>query len=356
MGIEHNKESQCDPDDIDIRLQHFRLGHIIYMVESKKLAIYDDDSRGIVNTWTQEQKSLFIESLLVRLPVPTFYFDGSNSHWKVIDGLQRLRTVYEFIQNKFRLTSLEYFHDDCENCLYKELPGYLQDRIPEMEIIAYVINPGTPQKVRYDVFRRISGTATRLNGQEIRYIFFHGQASDFVKKVSALPLFSSLSKEKIGLERMEAFEYVNRFVAFLYVLNTYDGDMDDFLYKGMCILDEAGSKQLDHTENAFVKGLEHSQQLFGEHIFQRPLPDGSWSECWSKSVFDVCMYNMQKLNGQQMHALLEHKESFLSDFQEKFSMNGEWSRIYSSDDRQSVIQRFDEFRLLLLNTVGCDEV
>lgn len=352
MGMKYNKESQCDPDDIDIRLQHLRLGYVIHMIESRKLAIYDDDLQGIAETWTKEQKSLFIESLLVKLPIPTFYFDGSSSHWKVIDGLQRLYAINEFIQNKFRLTSLEYLRNECENYLYKELPGHLQARISEMEILAYVINPGTPQKVRYNIFRRINGTATRLNGQEIRYIFFRGQASDFVKKASSLPLFYNLSKGKIKSGRMEALEYVNRFVAFLYALNAYNGNMDEFLYKGMCILDEAGNGQLVYTKDAFIKGLERSVQLFGEHIFERPLPDGNWSGSWNKAVYDACMCNILKLSELQMDILLEHKDSFLYEFQKKFSREGEWSKIYSVEDCQSVMRRFDEFGLLLKKHSG----
>lgn len=347
--VEYNRELQYDPDAIDVRLQHFALGHIIQMIEDGKLAIYDNDMQNLTVSWTKKQKSLFIESLLIKLPIPLFYFDGSYSQWMVIDGLQRLSAISEFIQNKFKLNSLEYLRNECENRFFRELPGYLQARIFETKIVTYVINPGTPHEVKYNIFRRINETGTHLNKQEIRHVFFHGQASNFIKYLADTLLFQELSKTKLATKRMEDREYVNRFVSFLHIKDAYDGDMDKFLYKGMEVLSSFQEEQLAHTENIFFKALERLVQLFGEYLFKMPLPDGVWSHKWNKAIYDMCMYNILTLNEQQMQTLLDRKDDFQYEFRCKFTKGGEWhSYITSSpDSRQAVTNRLDAFKYLL---------
>lgn len=349
MTVEYNRELQYDPDDIDVRLQHFTLGHIIQMIENRKLAIYDNDMQNLTVSWTKKQKSLFIESLLIKLPIPIFYFDGSYSQWMVIDGLQRLSAVSEFIQNKFKLNSLEYLKKECENHLFSELPGYLQSRIFETKLVAYVINPGTPHEVKYNIFRRINETGTHLNGQEIRHVFFHGQASDFVKELADIQLFHELTSAKLARKRMENREYVNRFVSFLYLKDTYDGDIEEFLYKGMDALSSFNNEQLAYTKNAFLKALERLVLLFGEYLFKTPLPDRNWSSKWNKAIYDMCMYHILALDEQQMQTLLDHRDDFLHEFKGKFTKGGEWhtSITSSSNTRQGITNRFDALKYLL---------
>jgi len=349
MKVTYVRKLQYDPDDIDVRLQYFKLGYIIHMIENKKLTIYDDDLQYMPTAWTRKQKSLFIESLLIKLPIPLFYFDGSNYCWKVIDGLQRLSAVNEFIQGKFKLTSLEYLQEDCEGLFYSSLPGYLRARLSEAEIVAYVINPGTPHAVKYNIFRRINETAAHLNGQEIRQVFFHGQASDFLKELAGLPIFRELSKKYITTRRMKDKEFVNRFIAFFYLLDAYDGDMDAFLYKGMEVLDGLKKEQLPFVCQIFTKGLERSAQLFDEYLFRKPSTDGTWSKTWSKAVYDTCMYNLARIDEQKMQLLLNNKRAFIDEFILSFDKGG---ALHSSitgnpDNLQSVMARIDGLKDLI---------
>lgn len=346
---EYKRELQYNPDDIDVRIQHFNLGHIIQMIERQGLDIFNDDIQNLTISWTKKQKSLFVESLLIKLPIPIFYFDGSYSPWTVIDGLQRLATINDFIQNKFKLNSLEYLSRECEGLFFNELPGYLQARIFETVIVAYVINPGTPHEVKYNIFRRINETGTHLNGQEIRHVFFHGRASDFVKELANHPLFCELKEGKLTSRRMVDRLYINRFISFQYLLHSYNGDMEDFLYKGMYILDLEGDDQLFNTKNKFLNALERLKLLFGEYLFRTPLPDNNWSSNWDKAIYDMCMYNILILNEQQMQTLQNNKDEFLNEFRDKFTKGGKWHSLIniSNNSSHAVIKRFDVLLHLL---------
>src|SRR5438105_4739920 len=91
-------ELPYNPDDVNIRLQHFRVSELISMINKDSLDIWknedfklignkskeqinlweQDDLQRNIGLWNKVQKSLFIESLLIKLPIPLFYFDGSQ--------------------------------------------------------------------------------------------------------------------------------------------------------------------------------------------------------------------------------------------------------------------------------------
>ncbi|HCJ1211037.1 TPA: DUF262 domain-containing protein, partial [Klebsiella pneumoniae] len=63
--------------------------------------------------WNDEKKSKLIESILLKLPLPVFYFGErvSDEKWVVVDGLQRITTIYDFISGEFKLSKLEILND-----------------------------------------------------------------------------------------------------------------------------------------------------------------------------------------------------------------------------------------------------
>lgn len=144
-------------DDVNFRMQYFRMSDLVSMIANRKLDLFEDDKqlRNYLNSWSKKQKSLFIESLMIKIPTPLFYFDGSQTEWKIIDGIKRLFAVCDFIQNQFKLTDLDYLRD-CEGLTFERLNGFYYSRIMDAEVMVYIINPGTPKNVRYNIYRRLN--------------------------------------------------------------------------------------------------------------------------------------------------------------------------------------------------------
>lgn len=107
--------------------------------------------------WDAVTKSQFIESLMLRIPIPPLYFDGTDDdNWLVIDGLQRLSTLKEFIIDKtLQLEGLEYF-SDYNGCSYDTLPRSYVRRIDETQLSLYLLLPGTPYNIKFNIFKRIN--------------------------------------------------------------------------------------------------------------------------------------------------------------------------------------------------------
>ncbi len=106
--------------------------------------------------WTEVARSRLVESLLLRVPLPAFYFDANApDSWSVVDGLQRLAALDAFVNNgAFGLSSLEFF-DHLEGKTFKELPRHFQRRILETQVTGHLIQEGTPEPVRAAIIRRI---------------------------------------------------------------------------------------------------------------------------------------------------------------------------------------------------------
>ena len=147
-----------DTTQIDISPKPLSLDMIISRLENEEIDLMPDFQRK-AGLWSPEKKSQLIESLLLRIPLPAFYFDGSNnSKWVVIDGLQRLTALKEFFvddESKLRLQGLEFLKE-LEGATIDDMPRAYVRRMKETQVITYIINPGAPINLKYNIFKRIN--------------------------------------------------------------------------------------------------------------------------------------------------------------------------------------------------------
>lgn len=364
-----------DPDDVNIRLQHFRISEIISMVNSKSisedfdfLADYsqhpsdfeedeyidlqgDDGLQRNNDLWNNVQKSQFIESLMINLPVPLFYFDGSTKPWRIIDGLQRLYTIISFINGNYTLTGLEYL-SECDKSNYNNIPGYLRKRILDAEIIAYVINPGTPPDVKYNIFKRINTGGLKLNGQEIRNAFFRGVPATFTRTLAEVPIFKLVTNNKVTTRRMTDREYANRFIAFqVFSWEDYNGKMDVFLSEALLDLYDRSEEELYRLESAFNKSMNRCYELFEEIAFYRIKLDSNIGRQPNKAIFDTLSWNIGEISDNDFNNLVRHRRSFKKAYIEFINTNQLMYHAVNdtTGSKTAVFNRFYELKTFLTN-------
>ena len=348
-------------DDVNIRLQHFRVSEIVAMIKAKH--IYEDtwidiwsedDLQRNSGLWNIVQKSLFIESLMIKLPIPIFYFDGGQKPWRVIDGLQRLHTIISFINDdpkkSFRLKGLEFLGNECNGKLFVDLPGYLKARIMDAELEAYVINPGTPVEVKYNIFKRINTGGLSLKGQEIRNAFCRGIPSDFTKKLASLEIFKKVTNSKVTSRRMDDREYVTRFIAFqLFDYRDYNGKLDKYLTDALLKLYEMDVDQVYALEIPFKKTCQRIFEILGEKAFYRINKDRSLGKTPTKALFDTLSWNFCNLNESEFDKLKAIKNSFKDEYI-SFMVNNELIFKAIADttgSKAAVRNRFEEMNKFL---------
>ena len=304
---EHNREP-FDPTKIDIKTKSLNVDLLVKRLRS-------DPARIDLNTafqrgndlWRPDKQSRLIESMMIRLPLPVFYFDASNdNNWEVVDGLQRLTTLYNFIVKKnLRLTGLEYL-SEYDGKLFDELPEYMKTRIEETEITAYLVSPGTPTNVKYNIFKRINTSGLVLEPQEIRHAVNQGIPANFIKELAELPYFIEATGGAIKPRRMADRDFVTRFISFyLTPYNEYRPDLDTFLTNGMAKLNKIKEEDLNYTRLAFINSMRTARAIFGNDAFRKRYSEESARSPVNKALFEVWAVNLAQLNHADTEKLIQ---------------------------------------------------
>jgi hypothetical protein len=260
----------------DIKITHatIALSSLLKRLEYNEIDLNPDFQRH-ANLWTRGKMSRLIESVLLKLPLPVFYFDVSNpDKWIVVDGLQRLSTLKKFVVDKeLKLYDLEFLKD-LEGKKYDDLDRSLKRVIDETQIITYQIEAQTPKEVRYSIFNRINTGGLSLNAQEIRQALNQkGKGVLFLENVANNKKFKKIVG--ISSQRMSDRELVLRFMAFKLTRfqNSKVNDISSFLDSAMEKLDAIkNDDQLNSLKEQFIKSLEYSEVILGEnHRFSRSI-------------------------------------------------------------------------------------
>ncbi|HEX5493065.1 MAG TPA: DUF262 domain-containing protein [Mycobacteriales bacterium] len=267
-----------NPDDIRVGTKTFSLRNILDLIDYEDLELAPDFQRNRV--WKVRQKSRLIESILLQIPLPAFYFaEDRNGRMRVVDGLQRLSTVHSYVrggQDAFALTDLEYLTQTAEGKGFGELPAALQRRIHNAQIVVHVIDPTTPPSVKYDIFKRINTLGTPLNAQEIRHCMSNDRSREFLKRCAHTEEFDRATGGRLRDHiRMDDRELVLRYCAFwLRGVDGYlaDGSMDVFLERATALLDnpeETPVQRLDQLHASFRAAMVNCFAVFAEHAFRK---------------------------------------------------------------------------------------
>ena len=111
-------------------------------------------------SWNEEKKSLFIESILLGYPIAPFYVNQQkNGKWLVIDSLQKSTSLIDFMRNPFEMEDLAPTLE-------------LKARLERVKIIIYVLKPSNSIEVIYDLFKRVNNEGAKLTLENITNAIF----------------------------------------------------------------------------------------------------------------------------------------------------------------------------------------
>lgn len=266
--------------------------------------------------WDAQKQSQLIESLLIKFPLPAFYFDGTdNNRWLVVDGLQRLSSLSNFmVKKKLRLKGLEFLNK-LEGMGFDELPRNMQRQIEEAQITAYIINPGTPDEVKFNIFKRINTAGLWLNTQEIRHALNQGIPASFVAELAETQEFKEATTNSVRTERMVDREFVTRFLSFY--LNgylNYVPDLDTFMNKTMNELKKTTIDTREKIKKDFISAMILSKNIFGDWAFRKADQYPEKKKPINKALFEVWSVLLSKLNDDEQNSLLLKKEIIFDKF------------------------------------------
>ncbi|MCJ8209939.1 DUF262 domain-containing protein [Mucilaginibacter sp. RS28] len=353
-----------DPDLIKVNSKQFSVKLIDEMINNKDIDLNPDFQRNYV--WTSLQKSRLIESILLRIPLPMFYFaeerDGLIS---VVDGLQRLTTIKEFMDNKFPLKNLEYLKDTCEGRYYTDHngkkgidPKYFR-WFNMTQFSVNVIDPSSPAKVKYDIFRRINTGGKPLNNQEIRNCLASKALRTILKQMAELEEFKTATDRSIKPTRMDDQEIALRFILFLRLvqsnktIDNYNGYMDSSLDELTDELSKHSTSELEHFVSSFSNAMKNAEYLFGSRFaFRKVTPvdlvPGAYKQLINKALF-VCWSVLLSQYDYEKVKQLNEKNALLQPLAESIKDDRNfWMYLsYGTNSKANLVYAFKQCNKLL---------
>ena len=374
----------------------------LYRKYKENIIKLDPDFQRESNVWNPKQKSELIESILIGIPLPIFYVkQDKKGNLILIDGIQRLSTIFDYMDNKFSLSGLKilskfngFLFKGKDEDDEKSLKSIYRGKIEDVNLTLHIIKEPTPEKLTYDLFDRVNRGGTRLNNQEMRNAIYQGSSTLFLKTLSKLDSFKNVT-ETISPSRMKDRYLILRFVAFYLWrkkitidLNNrnpldYKSDLEDFLAKTMDYLNtkDYQVKDIELTSDeiltltvinddiclkenneifviksdliysniqiSFEKAMKNILDLFGNNSFRLPKKEGGTLRPINMALFEVITYFFIELENE----FEEKKEIILKEYNKLINnelyiiTNKEdddfvGSLTYTVDSNKSVIKRF----------------
>jgi Protein of unknown function DUF262 len=247
------------------------IGEIVSMYESSELIVNPDFQR--LFRWSISQKSRLIESLLLGIPIPSiFVFEKDDGKWELIDGLQRVSTILEFmgvlkkpdggIEKPSILDATKYL-PSLHNAVWElserisEVPIEEQADLPKVHQLAIrrarigveILKRPSDNKTKFDLFQRLNAGGTQANAQELRnciMLMVNDQFFRSVKAEAEHPPFTEVVD--VSPEQREKQRHMELAVRFLvHVQVPYNGTLDVEEYIDEGIVEIASAPSIDYV-------------------------------------------------------------------------------------------------------------
>ena len=335
-------EHPFDPSRIKVRTITVVVDQLMARIQHQEINLAPDFQRrpGI---WKPVNKSRLIESLLLRIPIPVFYVAADEQeHWAVVDGVQRITTIRDYVSGDFSLKHLEYL-GDLNGLRFADLPRSMQRRIGETQLTVNVIEPGTPPEVMFNIFRRINTGGEPLRPQEIRHALNPGPVRRMLKELAESREFRDATGGSIRSLRMADREYALRFLAFLHSWESYATDsLDGYLNKEMKRLNSCPEAERRALGEIFRRTMKAAQRLLGDRAFRKFHRDTERKGPVSKPLFEAWSVALARCPANEVDMLIARRDLVAERFMDLLEDDAEFFKAISQSTgtQRSVRKRF----------------
>lgn len=343
------------PSDVNITQAPTTISNLMDRLENREFDLTPAFQRN-GGLWDEEKQSQLIESLMLKIPLPAFYFDASKEdEWIVIDGLQRLTAFQNYLvgnkqengsMKKSTFKGMQYL-TDFNGKTFDDLPRQYIRRIKESSIVAYTVTQGTPEEVVFNIFQRINTGGIQLNDQEIRQALYSGKGTDLIKELAERKEFQDATQYAVKSERMLDREYVLRFLSFteLDYKKEYKGNIDNFLIKGLKKANNFNEKDIECVTQRFVRVMNACKDIFGKYAFRKYNKDFRRGPI-NKAIFEIWAICFSELSDENLENIKENRDKFVTEFG-KILANDEFTTALKAGDQYSLTKRVETCKKLV---------
>lgn len=286
------------------------LGEVINLYKDGELKINPEFQR--LFRWDITRKTRFIESILLGIPIPPiFVYQDELGVWQLIDGLQRLSTVFEFcgILRKHDGTQLEPSTLEGTKLLPslanrrwqvwaegdQAIDRTMQLQIKRARIRVEILQKESDENAKYELFQRLNTGGAKLSEQEVRNCVAVMVNLDFYKflvKISDFEPFKKVTNlTQVALEKQAGLELALRFLSFRSHPYKKGLDVHEYLDDALINLASSTTLNLDQEESVFNKTFSLLNEALGENSFKK-WNGNDFSGMFLMSVYEVVAYGL----------------------------------------------------------------
>lgn len=322
------------------------IGELYNLYEQGEIIIKPEYQR--LFRWTQGQKVRLIESILLGIPIPAiFVFQDSSGVWELVDGLQRVSTVLQFMgvlqsEEKLILNSTKYlpsldgFVWEAKDGSEKELPSALKLAFKRAKFNFNIILSESDERAKFEIFQRLNTGGSNASNQEVRnsLLVMHNKDSfEWLSEIASNPNYlNTISiSERLQNEQYQ-MELALRFIGLLkYSYDTRKdlGDYLDDINEEIIVNKNFDFKGVKET---FEKTFDYLNRTLGEKSFKKH--DGSdfkgkFLESAFESVAVGLAFNINQYSKNKDEAVLIQKieKLYEEDTYRKLSGSGSNAKV-----------------------------
>lgn len=317
------------------------------------------------NAWDDEKRSRLIESLILKLPVPSIVLAESHTEknkFVVLDGKQRLLTIAGFIDNEIYkywdkpvLKGLKLkptLNGMTTELLSQDINKDSYRAFQNSDIRCTVVFNQTSDDILYEIFYRLNSGAVPLSMQELRQSLRKGGFSDYLMAVTAKV---GLLHNVLGLnqpdKRLIDAEILLKYISNRIRLKEYSGNLKKFLDDTLVQLNKewnVKNKEIEELNNQFNKGIGLLEKIIGIDNIGKY----SGENRFNRNIFDVQLYYFSQLEEKDLSA--DNNSKYIKAFQDLSKSDSEFRKTLTSSTstRKNVATRFDFFRQLINSSFG----
>lgn len=286
-------QQEIDKTRAEIRTDGYpvSIGEWLSIYEKEELDIHPEFQRFF--RWSTRQKSRLIESLLLGIPVPQiFVAQRADGVWDVVDGLQRLSTIFQFagvlkdeagklmppltLEGTTYLPSLAGRRWEDEDHPDESLSAAQRLLIKRAKISVSIILKESDEYAKYELFQRLNTGGSMLSDQEVRnsiLVMLNREFYQWIRDLSTHPSFvecTALSERAI--QEQYDMELVLRFLVFRTMSDidlTRIGDLGEFLTDQSKVMAQDKSFSYKAEETAFREAFDLLRETLADDAFRR---------------------------------------------------------------------------------------
>lgn len=273
--------------------------------------------------WPDALASKLVESVLLNVPIPPCYLsENEENELDVIDGQQRIYSLYRYLENQFALRDLEALAE-FNGKRFFELPSKEQRRIRTHTLRCVVITNESHPEIKFDVFERLNTSTMPLNSQELRNCVSRGPLNNLLAELSFGERWLAIRGRKAPDKRLADEEIILRYFSFrLQGVGDYRTPLKKWLNDTARLGRRLNEAQIAALRDDWQKAIAVALTWFdAKECFRRP-----GVKAINRALFDLIMHTATTTDLAQAVAI---KDEFLAKFAE----------LLNDDDFQDLISR-----------------